>query len=121
MLKRQEADITFGLGRGAGRGSASVIPRSNWNRCTLRQCGLCISRNMCDPKSPWHDQRVRLAANHAIDKQAINEAETLGLFEDHWHVLSHASSDFALPIEPYAYDPAKAKATAQGGWLSQRL
>src|SRR6202007_1718487 len=31
-----------------------------------------------DPKSPWHDRRVRLAANHAIDRQAINQAETLG-------------------------------------------
>ncbi len=31
-----------------------------------------------DPKSPWHDRRVRLAANYAIDRQALNEAETLG-------------------------------------------
>src|SRR5260370_8344618 len=31
-----------------------------------------------DPKSPWHDKRVRLAASHAIDRQAINQAETLG-------------------------------------------
>jgi peptide/nickel transport system substrate-binding protein len=30
-----------------------------------------------DPTSPWHDQRVRLAANHAINRQAINDAETL--------------------------------------------
>src|SRR2546427_1128224 len=27
-----------------------------------------------DPKSPWHDKRVRVAANHAIDRQAINDA-----------------------------------------------
>ena len=31
-----------------------------------------------DPKSPWHDRRVRLAASHAIDRKALNEAETLG-------------------------------------------
>src|SRR6266545_3170495 len=32
-----------------------------------------------DPKSPWADRRVRLAANLAIDRQAINQAETVGL------------------------------------------
>src|SRR5262249_3481956 len=31
-----------------------------------------------DPKSPWHDRRVRLAASNAIDRAAINQAETLG-------------------------------------------
>ena len=32
-----------------------------------------------DPTSPWHDRRVRLAANLAIDKQAISEAAGAGL------------------------------------------
>src|SRR6185369_4552242 len=31
-----------------------------------------------DQKSPWHDKRVRLAANYAIDRQALSEVETLG-------------------------------------------
>jgi peptide/nickel transport system substrate-binding protein len=30
-------------------------------------------------KSPWHDRRVRLAASLAINRQAINQAEMLGL------------------------------------------
>ena len=34
--------------------------------------------DMWDPKSPWADRRVRLAANHAIDRKAISEAETVG-------------------------------------------
>src|SRR2546430_17563143 len=29
-----------------------------------------------DPKSPWHDRRVRLAANHAVDRRGLGEAET---------------------------------------------
>src|SRR5204862_1119480 len=29
-----------------------------------------------DPKSPWANQRVRLAASLAIDRKAINEAES---------------------------------------------
>src|SRR5262249_5560437 len=32
-----------------------------------------------DPKSPWHDRRVRLAASYALDPHAINHAQTLGL------------------------------------------
>ena len=31
-----------------------------------------------DPKSPWHDRRVRLAASLAIDRKGINEVEMLG-------------------------------------------
>src|SRR5215467_2147215 len=31
-----------------------------------------------DPKSPWADKRVRMAADVAIDRQALNKAETLG-------------------------------------------
>src|SRR5215472_6924222 len=31
-----------------------------------------------DPKSPWHDKRLRLAVNYALDRQGINEAACLG-------------------------------------------
>jgi len=31
-----------------------------------------------DPKSPWHDQRVRQAVSLAIDRKTMNEALTLG-------------------------------------------
>jgi ABC-type transport system substrate-binding protein len=61
-----------------------------------------------DPKSPWHDRRVRLAANYAIDRQAISEAETLGASIPTGSIIPR-EFEFALPIEPYPYDPAKAK------------
>jgi len=51
---------------------------------------------------------VRLAASHALDRQAVNQAETLG-FSRLTGSLIPRSFDFALPIEPPAYDPAKAK------------
>src|SRR5262250_138305 len=31
-----------------------------------------------DPKSPWADRRVRLAANYALDRRGLSESETVG-------------------------------------------
>src|SRR5205814_3193631 len=61
-----------------------------------------------DAKSPWADKRVRLAANYAVDRQAVNEAENLGASRLTGNIVPRGF-DVALPIEPYAYDPAKAK------------
>src|SRR2546425_204557 len=61
-----------------------------------------------DPKSPWHDRRVRLAANHAIDRRALTEAETLGASRPTGSMVPR-TFDFALSLPPYAYDPATAK------------
>jgi ABC-type transport system substrate-binding protein len=61
-----------------------------------------------DPKSPWYDKRVRLAANHAINRQAINESETLGHSVPTGSIIPR-KFDGTLPLEPYDYDPKKAK------------
>jgi len=62
-----------------------------------------------DAKSPWHDLRVRQAANLALDRKTINEALTLG----NSHVTGSIMPDmfeFYWPPPPPIYDPAKAKA-----------
>ena len=59
-------------------------------------------------QSPWHDRRVRLAANLAIDKQAIIEVERLGLGRPTGSIIPRAL-EFALPLEPLPYDPAQAR------------
>jgi peptide/nickel transport system substrate-binding protein len=61
-----------------------------------------------DPKSPWHDKRVRLAAGYAIDRNALNQAETLGLSHPTGAIIPR-SLDFARPYDPPPYDPARAK------------
>jgi peptide/nickel transport system substrate-binding protein len=67
-----------------------------------------FTRQPYDHRSPWSDTRVRLAANHAVNRQAINEAETLG------HSIPTGSMiprqfDGALPLEPHPYDPPRAR------------
>src|SRR5213596_3227959 len=61
-----------------------------------------------DPKSPWHDRRVRLAAIQAVDRRALNEAETLGASRLTGGMVPRKFK-FALALEPYPYDPAKAR------------
>jgi len=61
-----------------------------------------------DPKSPWHDRRVRLAASHAIDRNAINQAEMLGMGKATGGFVP-PEFDFALKIDAPAFDPARAK------------
>src|SRR5437667_10730695 len=61
-----------------------------------------------DPKSPWHDRRVRLAASHALDRNALNQAETLGMSRPTGGLIPRVL-EFARAYEPPAYDPAQAK------------
>ena len=61
-----------------------------------------------DAKSPWHNRRVRLAANLAIDRQAINQAAYLGLSKPARSFVPSGMDYFWAP-PPYPYDPAKAK------------
>src|ERR671922_1977382 len=107
MLKTGEADIAYlmiGDEATAVKGDpklrlASVIPPAVWYLEFPEQW---------DAKSPWHDRRVRLAANLAIDKQAINEVERLGFGRPTGSIIPR-TLEFALPLEPFPYDPAQAR------------
>jgi peptide/nickel transport system substrate-binding protein len=107
MVKKQEADVAYGLYGPLAEEverdkslklEAVPLPSGRWINF----------HDQYDPKSPWADKRVRLAANHAINRQAINEAETLGHSIITGNIIPHMF-EFALKLEPYAYDPQKAK------------
>jgi peptide/nickel transport system substrate-binding protein len=61
-----------------------------------------------DPKSPWHDRRVRQAASLAIDRAAINQAEMLGLGKATGGFVP-PEFEFSLKVETPAFDPKRAK------------
>jgi peptide/nickel transport system substrate-binding protein len=61
-----------------------------------------------DPKSPWHDRRVRQAASLALDRNAINQAEMIGLGRIAGAFVP-PEFDFALRLEPPPFDPKRAK------------
>ena len=71
-----------------------------------------------DPKSPWHDLRVRQAAGFALDRAGLNQAETLGLSRPTGGLIPRVL-DFARAYDPPAYDPARAKRLlAEAGYPS---
>jgi peptide/nickel transport system substrate-binding protein len=107
MLKRGEADIAFAL---EGEVAEEVKRDAKLQLVDTRHASIqwLDFAEQWDPKSPWHDKRVRLAANYAIDRQAINEAACLG-FCPPTAVIIPRVMDFALQTEPLPYDPKKAK------------
>jgi peptide/nickel transport system substrate-binding protein len=61
-----------------------------------------------DPKSPWHDVRVRQAANMAVNRKGINEAACLG-FCPPTSIIVPRVMEFALQTDGAPYDPAGAR------------
>jgi peptide/nickel transport system substrate-binding protein len=107
MLKRGEIDIGY-IFRGA---IAEDIRRAAG--LTLKPVRFygeqwLLFTEQWDPKSPWADRRVRLAVNHAIDRQAMNESLTLGFSRTTGSIIPRAF-EFSWPAPPYPYDAAKAR------------
>jgi peptide/nickel transport system substrate-binding protein len=107
MLKKGEADIAYLLG-----GPIALEARRTPGLRLVPSGGqwvpmLCML-DQFDPKSPWHDVRVRQAASHAIDRKAIADAEHLGASPPVGSMIPPVI-EFALPVEPPRPDPARAR------------
>jgi peptide/nickel transport system substrate-binding protein len=107
-LKKGEVDIAYLL---TGPVAADVQRTPGFKLVAPRESQGTFWLDMpdqWDPKSPWHDRRVRQAASLAIDRQALNQAETLG-FSKPTGSLIPRPLEFSRFYEPDPFDPAKAK------------
>jgi peptide/nickel transport system substrate-binding protein len=107
MLKRGEADIAYSI-----RGPLAEELRRT-HGLTLKPTSPTFTEwlvftEQWDPKSPWADTRVRLAANLAIDRKALNDAEYLGFGKISSSIIPQAFQ-FYWPAPAYPHDPARAK------------
>jgi peptide/nickel transport system substrate-binding protein len=107
MLKTGEADIAY-LMIGVEAETVKADPRLRLAQVISSATWWLEFPEQWKPKSPWADRRVRLAANMAIDKQAINEAERMGFSRLTGNIIPSVM-EFALRIGPHPYDPTHAK------------
>jgi len=114
-LKRGEVDIAYSIRGALGdemRRTPGLTVKPGFGQFTYWYSFV----DQWDPKSPWADRRVRLAANLAIDRQAINEAETLGYSRLTGSIIP---KDFEFAWQPplFPFDPIQArKLLAEAGY-----
>ena len=107
MLKRGEADVAYGLAGELGE-EVRRTPGLTLRPTPFVSTHWLVFADQWDSSSPWHDRRVRLAATYAIDRQTINQAETLGFSRITGSIIP-AGFDFYWQPPAYPYDPARAK------------
>ena len=107
MLKRSETDVAYSI-RGPNAEELKRTPGLTLKATFPTFTEWLVFTEQWDPKSPWADRRVRLAANLAIDRKAINDSEYLGFGKP---APSMIPRDFEFYWAPpaYPYDPARAK------------
>ena len=106
-LKRNEIDIAYSI-RGELAAEIERTPGLKISATVGSAPYWMYFPDQWDPKSPWHDIRVRRAAGYAIDYDTINKALTLG----HSHITGSVmpeNFEFFKPTPLPVYDPVKAK------------
>jgi peptide/nickel transport system substrate-binding protein len=107
MVRTGEADIGYALDGPDAEGLQSV-PGVRIVASKHASIFWIEFAKQWDPNSPWHDKRMRLAVNYALDRAGINRAACLD-FCPPAGVIVPRVMEFALQVEPLPYDPAKAK------------
>jgi peptide/nickel transport system substrate-binding protein len=114
MLERGEADIMYNV-------PGELVERIKSNPKLMLAAVLSANfwlefPGFQDPKSPFHDKRVRQAVSFAIDREAMNQAECAGLgrVDGNW---INDDVVYGLDWPGWPYDPAKAKSLlAEAGY-----
>ncbi len=107
MLKRGEADFAYAI-NGELAEEVQRTPGLTLRATPFVSTHWVIFADQWDTSSPWHDRRVRLAATHAVDRQAVNQAVTLGHSKITGSMIP-TSFDFYWQPPVLPYDTARTK------------
>src|SRR5438309_2199072 len=106
-LKHGEVDIAYSI-RGELAEELEKTPGLALKPVVLQAPNWLYFPEQWDPKSPWHDLRVRQAANLAIDREGMSQALFLGYCKITNSIIPY-TFDFFWQPPAAAYDPGKAK------------
>jgi peptide/nickel transport system substrate-binding protein len=106
-LKRSEIDFAYSI-RGELAEELQRTKGLTLKPTVIQAAFWLYFPDQWDAKSPWHDQRVRLAASLAVDHKTINQALTLGFSRITGSIIPDTFDFYWKPPAP-VYDPAKAK------------
>ena len=107
-LKRGELDIAYSI-RGELAEELVKTPGLTLKPVVLQAPNWIYFPEQWDPKSPWHDIRVRQAANLAIDREGMSKALFLGYCKTTNNAVVPYTFDYYWKPPDAAYDPEKAK------------
>jgi peptide/nickel transport system substrate-binding protein len=106
-LQRGEVDIAYSI-RGELADELTRTPGLGIKAAVGSATFWLYFADQWDAQSPWHDKRVRLAANLALDHKTINQALTLGYSRLTNSVFPENFDFYWQPPDP-VYDAARAR------------
>jgi peptide/nickel transport system substrate-binding protein len=110
-LKRNEIDIAYSI-RAELAEEMQRTPGLTLKPVVIQGTFWLYFPEQWDPKSPWHDPRVRLATSLAVDRNTINQALTLGHSRITGSIIPDTFDGFWKSPVP-VYDQAKARQLLQ--------
>jgi peptide/nickel transport system substrate-binding protein len=107
-LRRGEVDFAYSI-RGELAEEVNRLPGITLRPVVVQGVFCVYFADQFDPKSPYHDLRVRQAVSLAIDRDGINQALTLGHAAVTGNPIVARGFDFFWQPPPVAYDPDAAR------------
>jgi peptide/nickel transport system substrate-binding protein len=114
-LKRGEIDVALSI-RGELARDLQQTPGLSLQPTSSPGTFWVYFPDQWNPKSPWHDKRVREAARYAMDYDQINNLLLLGHGGMHGSLIPD-NFEYYVPVPKPLYDPARARALlAEAGY-----